>query len=138
MIGLLAIASLNTFAHTILGTPLLKGSIKTKIIVDTLETTCRVKIDKVRNLTFEDSYGNPGYTVQAIITLDASNIERNLSVSFKQNVKFENMHTVGDKIEARDFDFKSESGTETMKIDKEGRIKSVTFNYNAQKTTCSF
>ncbi len=138
IIVLLALNSVTSFAHTIVGTTILKGSIKTQITVETLKTTCRVKIDKVRNLKVEDSFGNPGYTVQTIVTLDASDFERNLYVNFKQNITFTNLFTVGTGTEVRDLEFKSDSGSETMKIDLDGRIKSVNFNYKNQKISCNF
>lgn len=132
----LAVSSMVS-AHEIIGTPILKGSIKTKVVVDGLSATCKVKVFKPRNLMVEDSYGNPAYTVNTEVNLDASNDERAKVISYYKYVTFTNIFPVGDKTEVRDFDYSSKDG-ETLKIDGAGRLKAYSFSYNQKTITCSF
>jgi hypothetical protein len=132
----LAVSGLAS-AHEITGTPILKGSIKTKVVVDGLSANCKVKISKPRNLMVEDSYGNPAYTVNTEVSLDASNAERTSVISFSKYFTFTNIFTVGGKTEVRDFDYSSQDGA-TLKIDSAGRLKAYSFNYNQKTITCSF
>lgn len=129
--------SLNASAHIIVGTPILKGSIKTKIVVENLKTTCKVKISKPKNLLQEDSFGNPAYLVNTEVELDGSNSERTLVINFDKKIQFTNFFTVGSTTEVRDLDYASKDG-ETMKIDQAGRLKQYTFTYNQKPITCSF
>ena len=134
---LLLALSLTASAHMIEGTLMLKGAIKTKIVVNTVKTTCKVKIEKVRNLMQEDSLGNPAYIVRANISLDGSDFERSLSVKFDRDFMFDNLFTTATGTEVRDFDYKSPEGA-AMKIDGEGRVKSVSFPTQYKLITCTF
>jgi len=137
IIGLVATLSLSAFAHEIEGTQMLKGSLKSKIVVNTVKTTCRVKVDKVKNLLLEDSFGNPAYNVKIAIELDGSDLERNLKVKYSKTSWFNNLFTEGNGTIVKDFDYVSPEGSE-IKIDKDGRLKVAKFNYNGQNITCSF
>ncbi len=137
MIGLLPVFSMLAFAHTIEGTLILKGTIKTKIVVNRVETTCKVKIEKVKNLLVEDSFGNPAYNVRATISLDGDNMERNLSVKMDKEVWFNNLFTVATGSEVRDLEYKTAGGSKMM-IDSQGRIRSVSFLYKSRPINCVF
>src|SRR5665647_934096 len=71
-------------AQSIQGTMVLKGSIKTKIMVNGIKTVCKMKIDKVKNLLEEDAYGNPAYQLQAEIELDGTEFGKSIQVKHKQ------------------------------------------------------
>lgn len=137
IIGLLAAFSLSAFAHNIEGTLILKGAIKTKIVVNTVKTTCKLKIEKVKNLLVEDSFGNPAYNVRANISLHGEDMERRLSVKMDKEVWFNNLFTVAAGTEVRDLEYAAADGSKMM-IDSEGRIQSVSFNYNSRPINCAF
>ncbi|MFP5385288.1 MAG: hypothetical protein ACLGHN_04375 [Bacteriovoracia bacterium] len=124
-------------AHMIEGTPVLKGAIKTKIYVNNIKTNCRVKVEKVKNLMLEDSFGNPAYNVRLSISLSGNDFERSLSVKFDREVWINNLFTVGNGTEVRDFEYASTDGI-NLKIDRHGRIKTVSFPYAGKIITCSF
>lgn len=135
--GLLAMTALSANAHVIEGTLVLKGAIKTKIVVNTLKTTCKVKVEKVKNLLVEDSFGNPAYDIRVNMSLDGSDFERNLSVKFDKEYRMNNLFTVGNGTEVRDFEYYSPEGA-TLNIDKEGRIKSASMPTQYGKINCAF
>lgn len=129
--------SITASAHTIVGNPVLKGSIKTKVAVDGLTATCKVKISKPKNLMIEDSYGNPAYTVNTEVALDASSADHTPVIAFRKDINFTNIFPVGDKTEVRDLEYSSKDGA-SMKIDGAGRLKTYSFSYNQKTVTCSF
>ena len=137
IIGLVAAFSVSAFAHEIEGTQMLKGSRKAKITVNTVKTTCKVKVEKVKNLLLEDSFGNPAYNVRIEIELDGSDLERNLKVKYSKTSWFNNLFTEGNGTIVKDLDYVSPEGSE-IKIDQGGRLKLAKFDYNGQKITCSF
>ena len=137
IIGMLAVFSVTAFAHEIEGTLILKGAIKTKIMVNGLKTTCKVKIEKVKNLLVEDSFGNPAYNVRADVSLDGNDFERNLSVKYSKEIWFNNLFTTATGTEVRDLEYAA-ADKSTMNIDGNGRIKVVTFPFNGRTITCSF
>lgn len=132
-----AVMTLSASANTIVGVQILKGTIKQKMVVNTVKTTCKVKVEKVKNLMLEDSYGNPAYNVRLAISLDGDDVQRNLTVRYSKDLWFNNLFTVGTKTEVRDLDYVANDGS-TMKIDGQGRIKNVSFGFQGQKITCSF
>ena len=125
-------------AHTIKGTLILKGSLKSKVFVNGVETTCRVKIDKVKNILDEDSYGNPGYRVAAEVSLDGRDQKRKITIKDEQKLNFTNFFSVGNKIEARDLNYTANNGAATMAINEDGRLREVQISYQGQKVTCLF
>lgn len=131
------VASGPASAHLIEGTQILKGSIKTKIVVNTVKTTCKVKVDKVKNLMQEDSFGNPAYNVKIDLSLDGDDLQRNLTVRYDKEVWFNNLFTSGNRSEVRDLEYAAADGSQ-MNIDSSGRIKSVSFPYNTRTITCAF
>lgn len=137
IIGLVAVFSMSAFAHNIEGTLVLKGAIKTKIVVNTVKTTCKLKIEKVKNLMVEDSFGNPAYNVRANISLDGEDMNRRISVKLNKDVWFNNLFTVAAGTEVRDLEYAALDGSKMM-IDSEGRLLSVSFLYNSRPINCSF
>lgn len=135
--GLIATTALTAQAHTIEGTLVLKGAIKTKIVVNNLTTTCKVKVEKVKNLMLEDSYGNPAYDVRVNMNLDGSDQERRRLVKFDKDFRLNNLFVVGTGTEVRDFEYQSAEGA-TMTIDGQGRIKNVSFPTPYGKINCAF
>lgn len=133
LISLSAVSS----AHMIEGTPILKGAIKTKIYVNNIKTTCRVKVEKVKNLMLEDSYGNPAYKVRVDISLSGNDNENSRSIKFDRDVWINNLFSIGNRTEVRDLEYASHDGI-NLKIDGNGRIKLVSFPYNGKAITCSF
>lgn len=138
LIALVSLASISAFAAPIEGTLMLKGSLKTKIVVNTVKSTCKLKVDKVKNILEEDSFGNPGYSAKVEISLDGSDIERNIKVKVDKKVTVINVHTTGDVRQVKDFDYFNEAEKITVTIDKEGRLVSTTFPFEKQIITCKF
>jgi hypothetical protein len=128
---LLAGLSTNVLSHTIKGTMVLKGSLKTKVFIKNKETSCRIKIEKVKNLLEEDSFGNPAYKVRAQIGLESINLEKDIWLNNLFNID-------KDRSEVRDFEYHSEDNSIKMKIDDEGRIKTVLVRYKDKDISCFF
>lgn len=137
ILATLIVLSASTFAHIIEGTPVLKGSIRTKIIVNGLQTTCRVKVEKIKNLMLEDSFGNPAYNVRISVNLSGHNQQRTVSVKFDRDYWLNNLYAVGNKTQVRDLEYTSSEGSKMM-IDRNGRIRSVNFSFEGRLITCSF
>jgi len=137
IIGLVAAFSMSAIAHNIEGTLILKGAIKSKIVVNTVKTNCRLKIEKVKNLMVDDSFGNPAYNVRTKISLDGEDLSRNISVKFNKEVWFNNLFATASGTEVRDFYYAAADGSK-MKIDSEGRVLSISFFYNSRPINCSF
>ncbi len=125
-------------AHTIKGTLVLKGSLRTKVYVRGVETTCRVKVDKVKNILDEDSYGNPGYNVAIEITLDGRDEKRKITIKEEQKLNFTNFFVVGNTVEARDLSYIANNGAATLSIKEDGRLSKIQFPAQGQIVTCSF
>ena len=134
------VISSSAFAAQFQGTMVLKGSLKSKVTVNGVETTCRASVDKVKNILEEDSNGNPGYRLRLAVKLDGRDEKRKIEVKVDQTATVNNFFKVGDKVEARDLEYadsETNSGL-TMKIDYEGRIKSVSVPFQGQSVTCLF
>jgi hypothetical protein len=128
---LLSCLSLNVLSHTIKGTMVLKGPLKTRVFIKNKETSCRIKIEKVKNLLEEDSFGNPAYKVRAQVGLD--------SINFEKDIWLNNLFSLGkDRSEVRDFEYHSEDNSIKMKIDDTGRIKTVLVRYKNTDISCFF
>lgn len=128
---ILTILSLNAAAHTIEGTLALKGSLKTTIFIKNKETTCRVRIEKIKNLLEEDTFGNPAYNVRANISVD--------SINYEKEVWLNNLFTLeNNKSEVKDYEYHSSDDTIKMKINGEGRIKTVLIQYKGNEISCLF
>ena len=129
--------SIEAFSHEIKGTLILKGTAKTKIILNGMEVRCHVKVDEVKNNMVEDSYGNPAYRVWTIIELSGGNSENRLS--HKQEIRFTNIHPETNGTIVLDDSYRGENVTSaSMRIDERGRIKSVSFPFNGRSLSCSF
>ncbi len=137
IIGLVTVFSMSAIAHNIEGTLILKGTIKSKIVVNTVKTTCKLKIEKVKNLLVEDSFGNPAYNVRTEISLDGEDMDRRISVKMNKEVWFNNLFKVAAGTEVRDLEYAAADGSKMM-IDSEGRVLSVSFLYNSRPINCAF
>lgn len=137
LFGLLNLTLATAFAHTIEGTQVLEGSLKTKLIVSGIETTCKVKIDKVKNLMEEDSYGNPAYNILVRMELSGNDYERSIKVRYDKRSWMNNLFQVGNKTEVRDFEYKAQDGS-TLTINKSGRLVSASMPYQNKNITCTF
>jgi hypothetical protein len=129
----------SIFAHDIKGTLVLRGTIKTKVNLNGIKTTCKIEIKKVKNLMLEDSYGNPAYQFLADISLDGRDSDFNKVINSKRSLWFNNYFVIeNDKTEIRDFDYKATSEVSTIVIDESGRIKKLTLLYGSNPVTCLF
>ena len=125
----------SAFARPIQGTLVFKGAVKSKIKVFNEKTTCRVKVEKVKNiLEEEDSFGNPAYQIRTQLELNG-----NEKIKFDREVVFINLHKTGTTSQVEDLKYfvKGEPST-TMTVDEEGRIKQVTFVASKQNIVCNF
>lgn len=138
LITLLALFSLEAYAQEIEGTLMLKGTLKTKIFVNSVKTTCKLKVEKVRNLMEEDKFGNPGYQARVQISLDGSDFERNIKVKYDKELTIINMHEVDGVKIVKDFDYFNEAEQVKVVIDKAGRLVSTSFLYQNQPILCKF
>ena len=133
MIIALSLFAVGAQAHTIQGTQVLEGSLKTKTIARGIEVSCRVSIDKVKNTLEEDSFGNPSYQVKVGVSLDGKDAKKKIEVKHEWKNWLTNMYPEG----VRDFDYTSSEGVD-MKITSEGRIKSVSLTVGGEKVNCNF
>ncbi len=125
----------SAFARPIQGTLVLKGTLKTKIKVLNEKTTCKVKIEKVKNLLDqEDSFGNPAYQIRTQIELVG-----NEKMKYDREVVFINIFQTGTTSQVEDLKYfvKGEPAT-TMAADEDGHIKQVTFVAQNQNIICNF
>lgn len=137
-LALMTLTVLSAQAHEIEGTLMLKGALKTKIMVNGIKTTCKLKVEKVKNLLEEDSFGNPGYQAKVEISLDGSDFERGLRVKMDKTLVLTNMHTEGDIRKVKDLEYISAADKVSVLIDSEGRLVATTFPYANQMLTCKF
>ncbi len=134
---LAAILSGSVFAQNITGVAVLKGSLKTKTLVNDQSATCKVKVDKIRNIKEEDAYGFPGYKVTVEASLEGRNEKSELSVRMDQQFTLTNFWNVNGMTVAKDLDYFSVDGA-FLKIKPDGRLASFSFPYQNQKITCAF
>jgi hypothetical protein len=137
---ILSLISFSAFAgpHDIEGTMVLKGSLKSKVSVNGVETTCRAEIKKVKNIIEEDSYGNPGYQVNLRVSLDGKDDKRKITIKADQDVIVKNFFQTGTTVEARDLSYADSASGVSMEIAHDGRIKSVKQTYQGSVVNCLF
>lgn len=138
LLTIISLFSLSVFAQEIQGTLMLKGSLKTKITVNNVNTTCKVKVKKVRNILEEDAYGNPGYRARIQLSLSGNDYERQIKVKFDKEVDVINMHDENGTKIVKDFDYFSSEDKIYVSIDGKGRLKQARFPYQGQTITCKF
>jgi hypothetical protein len=136
--ALIAITSISASAYEIKGTLMLKGSLKSKIVVNTVKTTCKLKIEKVTNILDEDEFGNPGYQARVQISLDGNDWERQIKVKYDKELMVVNMYSVNGKKTVSDNEYRSLDGSIKVMIDDEGRLLETTFPYQNQNIKCVF
>jgi hypothetical protein len=127
----------TAFAQTFTGIPVLKGSLKTKTLVRGVSSTCKVKVARIRNLKVEDSFGNPGYTVQVELDLNGKNDIQETVVRYGKDFTLTNFWQENGQTVVRDFDYYSEDGA-LLSIKSDGRLKTFSFPFDNQKITCAF
>ena len=120
------------------GTMVLKGSVKSKLRINGVDTTCRVSVEKVRNILDEDAFGNPGYTVRIKTSLSGRDEKRKVEIKHDQTANLTNFHKIENKIVAKDLLYADEVTGSTMEINYEGRLEKVKINYQGQQITCLF
>lgn len=132
--------SLSSFAHaqTIAGTLVLKGTLRTKIWIEGVETTCRVKVDKVRNLLQEDSFGNPAYLLDVEIALSGEDSKRKIKIKHEFKVQLINLFLEDQVTRVKDLDYASSAGDVTLLVNQEGRLVFTSFPYGREIIVCKF
>lgn len=124
-------------AHEIKGTLILKGTAKTKVQVDGIESKCSIKVDDVKNTLTEDSFGNPAYRVWTKVELSGKAGE--IKIEHKAEIRFTNMHVDGTSTKVSDEIYLGETEKRaSLKIDEKGRIRSAVFPVGAKLVTCTF
>jgi hypothetical protein len=134
---LMSIAPL-VHAHDIQGTLVLKGSLKTKLMVNSVETICKVKVDNVRNLLIEDSFGNPAYVVDVELSLDGEDKKRKLKIKHQQKLPLTNIFQVNAGTQVNDLVYASSSGEVILEVKEDGRMNQIRFPYERKTLTCNF
>lgn len=129
--------SSTAFAQSITGVAVLKGSLKTKTLVRGYQSTCKVKVDSIRNIRDEDFYGFPGYTVVIKVSVDGSNEKQEKVVSIDRQFTVTNFWNEGGKVIAKDLDYFSTDGA-NLTIKPDGRLKAFAFNDNSSRINCNF
>ncbi len=132
-----ALLSTTAFAQEISGVAVLKGTLKTKTVVENIPTTCKVKVEKVRNIMEEDAFGFPGYKLKMKISLDGKNSKQETVVTLDKDFELTNFWNENGKIVAKDFEYFSADGA-LLSIKADGRLKSMTVPYKNQKVICNF
>ncbi len=136
---ILSLASLSCFAVEIKGTLTLKGTAKTKVVVNGIESKCHIKVEEVKNSMTEDSFGNPAYRVWTRIELSGTNQDRTVKVEHKADVRFVNIQPAGKFTQVSDSDYVGENEPKAkLAIDEKGRIRSAVFPVGASSVTCTF
>lgn len=138
IIALITLASVTALANEIKGTLMLKGSLKTKIMVSGIKTVCKLKVEEVKNLLEEDAFGNPGYQVLINISLSGSDFESGRKVKMDKEFRITNMHTVNGVRMVKDLDYFSALERVSVKIDEQGRLVHTTFPYGHDSLRCEF
>jgi len=138
LIVLLSLFSFCVIANEVEGTLMLKGSLKTKITVNGVNSACKLKIDKVKNTLEEDDFGNPGYQVMIEIELDGRDIDRGIKIKLDKKLTVINMFTENGAQRVKDLDYFSAQEKVTVQIDREGRLVSTSFPYAQQIVKCNF
>jgi hypothetical protein len=124
-------------AHEIKGTLILKGTAKTKVVVDGIEAKCNVKVDDVKNTLTEDSFKNPAYRVWTKVELSGKAGE--IKIEHKADLRFTNIHADGTRTKVSDESYIGETEKRaSLKIDEKGRIRSLVFPVGAKSITCTF
>lgn len=132
----LGLSSVTAMSHAIQGTLVLKGSLKTKIVVNGITTVCKVKIDEVKNLMDQDSFGNPAYKLKIDISLSGSDFNSGSSVKYDKEVVLTNLFPAETGTIVKDLEY-SNLGI-TLRLKEDGRLKDIRFPYGSQTITCSF
>ncbi len=136
---ILSLTSLSCFAVEIKGTLMLKGTAKTKVVVNGIESKCHIKVEEVKNSMTEDSFGNPAYRVWTRIELSGSNQDRTVRVEHKADLRFVNIHPTGKFTQVSDSNYVGENESKAkLVIDEKGRIRSAVFPVGASSVTCTF
>lgn len=135
---ILAFTLSSAFAHEIIGTQVLKGSRKVDIRVNNIKTTCLVKVEKVRNLLEEDSFGNPAYQVRMQAELKGEDKKAKLKIAYKKEFQMINIFPDGEGTRVEDFKYFSKEGDAKMQIDSDGRLKNFSFPFEDQTINCLF
>ncbi|MBY0516748.1 MAG: hypothetical protein K2P81_07565 [Bacteriovoracaceae bacterium] len=136
---ILAFTPVLCFANEIQGTMMLKGTAKTKIIINGIEAKCSVKVDEVKNTMTEDSFGNPAYRVWTKIEVSGSNSDRTVKIDQSNSVRFTNLHKTAEGTQVDDFKYVSEDNSRsTLMINEKGRITSAEFPVGAKLVRCNF
>lgn len=138
LILLLSLISIGANATEIQGTLMLKGTLKTDIVVNGVKSVCKLKVEKVKNLLEEDSFGNPGYQARIQISLDGRDFERSIKVKMDKDLTVVNLHLEKNLRKVRDLEYFSIAENTKVTIDTEGRIVSTTFPYQGQTIKCNF
>lgn len=133
---MIALSSQLAMSHTIKGTLVLKGSLKTKILVNGVKTTCKVSIDEVKNLMEQDSFGNPAYKLELEVSLSGNDYNSGSTVSYSKEVILTNLFVTADGSMVKDLEYAHKDIL--MNIKEDGRLKSIRFPYGSQSITCSF
>jgi hypothetical protein len=135
---LFSLIVLSASAQEIKGTLMLEGSLRSELMVKAVKSTCKVKVEKVKNLREEDDFGNPGYTVRFEIDLRGSDFENRASVKKSLNVNLTNMHLENGKKIVKDLLYVAPTEKVEVQINEEGRLKRVSFPYSSEIVTCIF
>ncbi len=135
--ALFIISALSAMANVVEGTLILKGSLKTKLMVNDVETTCKVRIKEVKNLLEEDYYGNPAYKVDIEVSLSGNDFARSLKVKLDKKLQMTNLFQENGRSMVKDLQYAAKDGS-TLLIDRNGRLKNVTVPFENKKVSCVF
>ena len=103
LIAALMLTTVAAQAHTIKGTMVRTGGLKTETFFRGAEVKCSVKIDGkglfggrggVQNLLKEDQFGNPAYKVHMEVELKSKDRDI-VDLKFKESITFTNLHSTG-------------------------------------------
>ena len=138
LILLSLISSSLSFAHEIKGTLILKGALKTNIVIKGIKTTCRLKVEDVKNLLQEDDFGNPAYKVYFKLSLNGADIERNLRLNLERDITLTNLHQEGSVKIVKDLEYFNKEAQVKVLIKDDGRLVSTSFMLQGEPITCVF
>lgn len=127
----------TALAQSITGVPVLKGALKTKTVVRGTQSTCKVKVSRIRNLMEEDAFGFPGYKVTLDVSVDGRNESGEAVVKIDRQFEVNNFWVENGQTVAKDLDYHSVDGAK-LTIKTDGRLQSFVFADSSDKVSCAF
>lgn len=121
-----------SFAKEIQGTLVLKGTLKSELFLLNKKTSCKVKVQEVKNLMEEDQYGNPAYKIKINVELSGGDFFSPDRIKFDQTAILTNLFPDGVS------DLSYAGSNFNLLINSDGRLNQLRFLYKNNTVICKF